>query len=163
VQIFDEALYGFPEADRLGRDITEELWGKDNKVSIEGWAERPFPADCGAPTLTGGAAISVGAGRATVAEFNNVSLSHATGTVRFLDGSAGQPGGRVVVVARECDERGNVDPIGDRVTADAQVNNGRFGLEFRRPLDADFGLLQAHYLGDFGAAPSDSEPKLVRR
>jgi hypothetical protein len=98
-----------------------------------------------------------------VVEFDDVSLSSATGTVRFLDGSAGQPNGRVVVVARECDDQGGVDPIGDRVTADGPVNNGRFGLEFRRSLDADFGLLQAHYLGDFGAARSDSEPKLVQR
>jgi M6 family metalloprotease-like protein len=163
VQIFDEALYGFPEADYFDGDITEELWGKDNKVSVEGWAERPFPADCGAPTLTGGAGISVGAGRAVLVEFDSVSLSSATGSVRFLDGGAGQIDGHIVVVARECDERGGVDPIGDRITVDGRVSNGRFGLEFRRTLDADFGLLQAHYLGDFGAAPAESELKLVQR
>jgi len=113
--------------------------------------------------LTGGAGISVGAGRAVRVEFDDASLSNATGSVRFLDGSAAQPDGRIVVVARECDEQGSVDPIGDRVTGDGSVTNGRFGLEFRRTLDAAFGLLQAHYLGDFGAAPAESEPKLVRR
>jgi M6 family metalloprotease-like protein len=160
VQIFDEAVYGFPEADLFEGDITEELWGSDNKVSIEGWAERPFPADCGAPTLTGGAGISVGAGRAVVVELEDVSVSYATGTVRFLDGSAA-PGGRVLVVARECDEEGAVDPIGDRVSMDLELDGGRFAGEFRRSLDADFGLLQAHYLGYYGAAPADSEPKIA--
>ncbi|MEO6122729.1 MAG: hypothetical protein ABIR32_03405 [Ilumatobacteraceae bacterium] len=163
VQIFDEALYGFPEWDLVDGDI-EELWGIDNKVSIEGWAERPFPADCGAPTLTGGAGISVGAGRAVIVEFEEVQLSWATGTVRFLDQNAvGEPDGQILLVARECDDRGAVDPIGDRVTAESQVRNGRFSTEFRRSLDSEFGLMQAHYLGDFGAAPADSETKLVQR
>ena len=116
------------------------------------------------PTLTGGAGISVGAGRAVIVEFEEVQLSWATGTVRFLDQNAvGEPDGQILLVARECDDRGAVDPIGDRVTAESQVRNGRFSTEFRRSLDSEFGLMQAHYLGDFGAAPADSETKLVQR
>lgn len=159
IQVFDEALHGFPEEEHLGRDITEELWARDNQISVEGWAERPFKADCGAPTLTGGAGISVGAGRATETVIDHAGFGNATGFVRWVGEGSGEPDGGVVVVARECDEDGVVDPIGDRVTAEGPVTNGRFGVEFRRSLDAEFGVLQAYYLGDFGAAPSDSEPR----
>ena len=158
VQVFDEALHGFPAEGQLGHDITEELWGRDNQISIEGWADRPFPADCGAPTLTGGAGIRVGAGRATETVIEHAGFSNAFGFVRWVGEGGGEPDGRVVVVAQECDENGVVDPSGDRVTATGNVNNGRFGVEFRH-LDAEFGVLRAYFLGDFGAAPSDSEPR----
>jgi M6 family metalloprotease-like protein len=156
VRIFDEALMGFPEAEEHG-DVSELLWARDNKVTVEGWAERPFPADCGAPTLTGGAGIRIGSGRATVTKLEEAHFGDATGTVDFLDGQGGPPEGKVVVVAQESDETGVIDPIGDRVTGDATLDGGRFALEFSRPLDAEHGRLQAHFLGGFGAAPSESE------
>lgn len=160
VQVFDEALAGFPDTDEQGVS-TELLWARDNKVSIEGWADRPFPADCGAPTLTGGASIRVGSGRATVTRITEATLGFAAGTVEYIDGESGTPNGKVVVVAQEADSSGTVDPIGDRVTADGAVHNGRFELEFHA-LDADVGVLQAHFLGDFGAAPSESDPVEAR-
>ncbi|SER33312.1 hypothetical protein [Streptomyces qinglanensis] len=160
VQVFDEALAGFPEAEEYG-DITESLWGRDNKVSIEGWAERPFPSDCGAPTLTGGAGVRVGSGRATTTRVTEAYLSYAAGTVEYVDGAGGAPDGKIVVVAQEADESGIIDPIGDRVTVEGTVQNGQFSFEFRRPLDAEHGMVQAHFLGDFGAAPSESEAVLV--
>lgn len=163
IQIFDEALYGFPEDGGDGGDVTEELWGIDNKVSVEGWAERPFAADCGAPTLTGGAGISVGAGRATLCELESAHFGYATGSVRFIDDDGGEPDGKVVVVGQESDEDGNIDPIGDRVTGEGTVRNGRFSMEFRRSLDSEYGVLQAHYLGDYGAAPSESERRRAER
>ncbi|MFE2425872.1 hypothetical protein ACFXJ5_03775 [Streptomyces sp. NPDC059373] len=162
VQVFDEALAGFPEADGQG-DVTELLWARDNKVSVEGWAERPFAADCGAPTLTGGAGIRVGSGRATVTRIEDARFGSARGTVEFVDSGGGAPDGKVVVVVQEADSAGVIDPIGDRVTADGTVHNGRFAMEFERPLDAEHGVVQAHFLGDFGAAPSESEPVEAQR
>ncbi|WP_030620714.1 hypothetical protein [Streptomyces fulvoviolaceus] len=160
VWVFDEALAGFPEAAEYG-EITEELWGRDNKVSIEGWADRPFRADCGAPTLTGGAGIRVGSGRATEIRVLEASVSYASGTVEYVDGAGGAPDGKVIVVAQESDETGVINPIGDRVTGEGTVSNGQFGMEFNRRLDADHGVVQAHFLGDFGGAPSESEPVRV--
>ncbi|MCV7255906.1 hypothetical protein H7J86_27430 [Mycobacterium hackensackense] len=157
VRVFDEALHGFPEEDRIGHDITEELWGRDNQVSIEGWAERPFAADCGASTLTGGAGIRVGSGRATDTTIERAGFTQAAGEVRWVGEGGGHPNGSVVVVARETDENGVVDPIGDRVTAQATLHNGHFQVEFRRRLDSEFGVLQAYFLGGVGAAPSESD------
>ncbi|OZG29102.1 hypothetical protein BH683_010550 [Williamsia sp. 1138] len=155
IEVFDEALYGFPEAER---HMTELLWADDNKISVEGWAERPFSSDCGAPTLTGGAAIGVGSGRATETVIDEGTFAYTTGSVRWIGDGDGEPDGKVVVVASECNEDGIIDPIGDRVTAEGSVRNGRFSVGFRQALDAEFGVLRAYFLGDFGAAPSDSEP-----
>lgn len=90
VQVFDEALWGFPEADGHG-EMSELLWSRDNEVSVEGWAERPFAADCGAPTLTGGVGIRVGAGRATETRIEEAHFGYAGGVVRFLDGGGERP------------------------------------------------------------------------
>ena len=161
IRVFDEALRGFPEEAAIGGDITELLWAVDNEVSIEGWAERPFRADCGAPTLTGGAGLRVGAGRATDTVIDDARLGFVSGVVRWVGEGSGEPDGSVVLVVRECDANGVVDPIGDRVTMPATVTNGHFATEFRRVLDAEFGVVQAHFLGAYGAAPSESELRLV--
>ncbi|GGV39252.1 hypothetical protein GCM10010495_65750 [Kitasatospora herbaricolor] len=156
VRILDEALAGFPgQSDQE----LESLWARDNQVSVEGWAARPFPTDCGSRTLTGGAAVSVGAGRATLTRLTEAGLSWAAGTVEHLDDGSGAQDGAIVVVAQESDPDGAVDPIGDRVTAQGTVQGGRFTVEFPRPLQSEYGVLQAHFLGAFGAAPSDSEPR----
>ncbi|NEC28377.1 hypothetical protein G3I20_17825 [Streptomyces sp. SID8111] len=156
VQVFDEALAGFPDTPGT---VTEELWGRDNHVSIEGWADLPQPADCGAPTLTGGAGIRVGAGRATVTRLTEASLSFAEGTVDYVDDQGGAPEGTVLVVVQESDATGVIDPIGDRVTAQGTVHNGVFGFEYERRLAAEHGVVQAHFLGAAGAAPSESAPR----
>ncbi|MER6976069.1 hypothetical protein [Streptomyces carpinensis] len=161
VRVFDEALIGFPEAMAYG-DISSRLWEVDNRVSVEGWAERPFPADCGTPILTGGVGIRVGAGRATVTQIEEARFGFVTGTVKFFAGAGGTPEGKIVVVAQETDDTGAIDPIGDRVTGEGTVHDGRFAVEFRS-LDADHGVLRAYFLGGYGAAPSESEPEHARR
>ena len=91
IQVFDEALAGFPEVDGGDMDDLRKELAIDNRVSVQGWAQRPFPADCGAPTLTGGVSIIVGSGRATEIEITRATFTLASGVVRFSDGS-GSPG-----------------------------------------------------------------------
>jgi M6 family metalloprotease-like protein len=157
IQVFDEALAGFPEGAAIGRDLLEKELFTDNFVSVQGWAERPFPADCGSPSLTGGATIRVGAGRTVVVRFTEAGIAFATGTVTYSDGSGSPSDGEVLLVVSEIDDEGAIDPFGDRVTATATVSQGRFAQEFQ-PLRAARGQIVAHYLGGFGAAPADSEP-----
>ena len=160
IQVLDEALAGFPEGDAIGERLEKEL-AVDNFVSVQGWAERPFPTDCGSPSLTGGATIRVGSGRTVVVRFEEAGMSFATGTVTFSDGSGSPSDGEVLLVVSEIDNEGAIDPLGDRVTATATVSNGRFAQEFPA-LRAARGQIVAHYLGGFGAAPADSEPVEVR-
>ena len=77
IQVLDEALAGFPEGDAIG-DLLEKELAVDNLVSVQGWAERPFPSDCGAPSLTGGATIRVGSGRTVVVRFEEAKMTSAT-------------------------------------------------------------------------------------
>lgn len=161
IQVFDEALAGFPEGDAIPRERLDKELSVDNFVSVQGWAERPFPADCGSPTLTGGATIRVGAGRTVVVRFDEAKMTFATGTVTFSDGSGSPPDGTVLLVISETDDQGAIDPLGDRVTATTTVSNGHFSQEFPA-LRADSGKIVAHYLGGFGAAPADSDPVEVR-
>jgi M6 family metalloprotease-like protein len=156
VRILDEALAGFPEAEENQELMEKEIWGDPNVVSVEGWAARPFPAPCAALTRTGGASIRVGAGRGTVVTIDEARFSFVGGTVAFADGGAPPPSGTVLVEVQGLDDSGAVDPLGDSQTQTSQLDGGRFGTEMR-PLDAERARAVAHYLGDFGAAPGDSE------
>ena len=107
VQVYDEALAGFPEADAVEDErVLGRLWKEDNFVTVEGWSERPFLADCGAPTLTGGATVRVGAGRATEIEITDARHTFMAGRVCHVDDGSPVDGGTVVIVARELDEFG---------------------------------------------------------
>ena len=125
VQVYDEALAGFSEADFVDDErVLGLLWKEDNRVTVEGWAERPFLSDCGAPTLTGGAAVRVGSGRATEIEITDAKQTFMGGLVRHVDDGSPVDDGTVVIVAREVDE------FGGHQTADGQLDGGRFAIEF---------------------------------
>ncbi|MER7010287.1 hypothetical protein ABT324_02510 [Saccharopolyspora sp. NPDC000359] len=160
VQVFDEALMGFPGVDDVA--VAKDLFGRANQVSVEGWAEPPQSAVCGSPTLTGGVGIRVDSGRATRTLIESGTVEHAVGAVAFVDGSSGADG-RVLVVVRETDSTGAIIPGGDQVTAAGAVVGGLFQVGFSRPLEANHGVLQAHYLGGHGAAPSESEQVVVHQ
>jgi hypothetical protein len=66
--------------------------------------------------------------------------------------------GSVVIAAQDADASGTVNPIGDCVTAAITVDNGRFAVQFRRPLEADSSVLQANFLGGYGADPCERDP-----
>ena len=151
VHVFDEADVG---DDPDGADW--ERLSVDNVVSVQGWATRPFAAACLAPSLTGGAALGVGAGRTTTIRFEEAHRAWARGTVAFNDGSP-VANGVVLLVLSEVDDTGAVDPFGARVTGRAQVHNGQFADEWPG-LNAEHGQIVGHFLGGFAAAPSDSEP-----
>jgi M6 family metalloprotease-like protein len=153
VRVLDEALAGFPEAEELSEErVLSRLWKEDNRLSLEGWAARPFIADCGALTLTGGAAIRVGAGRATRIEITDAHKTYMGGTVRHVDDGSPATDGKVVMVAREVEE------FGGFVTADTDVrNDGTWIAEFSGSLPGKEQIGEAHYLGSFGAAPCESE------
>ncbi len=152
VQVYDEALAGFPESDTAEDErILSRLWKEDNFVTIEGWSERPFLADCGAPSLTGGATVRVGAGRGTAIEITDARKSFMAGRVFHVDDGSPVPVGTVVIVARELDE------FGEHQTAEGELDGGEFAIEFPRSLRGAKQVGQAHFLGSFGAAPCDSK------
>lgn len=158
VTVFDEALAGTPEFETLfGERALGELWEVPNLVSVEGWADKPFPADCLTPSLTGGAAIEVAAGRATNIDIEEVGRTFVTGFVRFVDDGSPVTNGMVLV-----DIWLAADP-GQRMTTTCDVQlNGRYGTEWRSPFpDGEELLLTASYLGSFGAAPSDTDPQSI--
>lgn len=155
IHVYDEADVG----DHPDDGAHWERLSVDNTVSVQGWVTRPFAAACLAPSLTGGAALGVGAGRATMIRFEAVHLGSASGTVTFSDGSP-VADGVVLLVLSEVDSTGVVDPFGARVTGRAQVHNGQFAGEWPR-LNAERGQIVAHFLGGFAAAPSESEPTPV--
>jgi M6 family metalloprotease-like protein len=161
VRVLDEALAGFPEAEQHPGEFEERLWSSPNVISVEGWAARPFPAPCAALTRTGGAAVEVGAGRGTVVTIDEARVRFVTGTVAFADGASPPPSGTVLVEVQALDESGAVDPLGGSQTQTSQLDGGIFSTELR-PLDAERTRAVAHYLGEFGAAPGDSEPIELR-
>lgn len=57
----------------------------------------------------------------------------------------------MLVVVREEAE------FGGQFTAEGDVRNGRFGVEFDWSLPGQRQTLVVHFLGGFGAAPADSE------
>ncbi|MEU4098055.1 hypothetical protein [Streptomyces sp. NPDC026673] len=59
-----------------------------------------------------------------------------------------------MLVVQEADATGVIDPFGDRVSAQGAIHNGVFTLEYERRLDAEYDVVQADFVGDFGAAPS---------
>lgn len=153
IHVFDEADVGdHPEN---GGARWEQL-SVDNTVSVQGWVTRPFAAACLAPSLTGGATLAVGAGRAVAVRFEEAHRAFARGTVTFNDGSPVFDGS-VLLVLSEVDDTGAVDPFGTRVTGRAVVHNGQFAGEWPA-LNAERGQIVAHFLGGFAAAPADSEP-----
>jgi hypothetical protein len=152
VQIYDEAMAGFPEAN-VDEDerVLGRLWKEDNFVTVEGWSERPFQADCGAPTLTGGATVRVGSGRATEIEITEARQTFMAGHVRHVDDASPVSGGTVMIVARELDE------FGGQLTANGELDGGDFSIEFPGSLRGAEQVGQAHYLGSFGSAPCESK------
>lgn len=151
VGVWDEALYGTPEWDLVSEGDEGErpnfLWEVPNHVSVTGWARRPFEADCGAQTLTGGVALRVDAGRATRVEFEEQSRDFAIGNVRYQEDGAPVTSGTVLVEL-------SVEP-GKYVTATSDVrNDGTFRVELSNPFGPDARTIEAHFLGAFSAAES---------
>ena len=159
IQVWDEALWGTPEWWATGGDDREKrqprkLWETPNRVSVAGWAVRPFEADCGAMTLTGGVGMRVDAGRQTQIELRAVRRTYITGRVTYADN-----GGPVVdgVVLIEMSTGG-----GKYFTVPANVaGDGTFGRDFSNPLGDKTKEARAHFLGAFGAAPSSVGPRVV--
>ncbi|WP_125646907.1 hypothetical protein [Nonomuraea sp. WAC 01424] len=154
VEVHDEALAGFPELAVVGgQEALEELWRVPNLVSVAGWAARPFPADCGARTLTGGVTLRVDAGRATAVVVEHAGRTAVAGDVRLIPHGDPVPEGIVLVVVR------GRDP-GQFCTTTMEVRpDGTFGGDLRNPLGRDADTVEAHYLGAVSYAPSESRPQ----
>lgn len=153
ITVWDEALWGTPEWDLVSDDRDKErpafLWEVPNHVSVTGWAERPFEADCGATTLTGGVGMRVDAGRATRIEVRGFKRTSMSGRVSHVDdGSEVTAGGTVLIELSD----------GTRsVTVTAELNaGGTFATEFDDVFGDELRWGRADYLGSFGAAPSST-------
>lgn len=151
ITVLDEALLGTPEwpfnQDRDER-WTKLLWGEPNLVSVEGWARVPQTDDCIGRVPTGGACLSIKAGRATETKLLEAWPQGVYGEVLFVDNGKAVPDDSDRVLL----EIGGKDTSW---TTTADVNGGRFRAEL--PQQEEVRWVIAHYLGDFGASPSESE------
>jgi M6 family metalloprotease-like protein len=153
IAVFDEALWGTREWGSVARDQDrrpELLWKVPNLVSVEGFAVRPYQTDCGARIPTGGVALQVHAGRATDIRIDAKRLTYTTGIVRFVDNGDPVTDGRVLIEVSD----------GRRsFTVHTDVGpDGRFGTDYGNPFGDDTKWMQAHFLGSFSAAATESEP-----
>lgn len=152
IQVWDEAMLGTPEWAVATRTPKGELspsllWEVPNRVSVTGWARRPFEADCGARTLTGGVGIRVAAGRATTIKVRAQRANYVAGQVVFVDdGTPVTSGGTVLIEVAAAPGR--------YFTVRADVgSNGVYSKEFQNPLGADVKTVEVHFLGSYAAAP----------
>jgi hypothetical protein len=150
VTVLDEALYGTAEWPYSGDDNErwrKQLWAIPNLVSVEGWARVPNAEECLGRVPTGGACLSVQAGRATVTRILEAEQQFVFGEVSFVDSGGPVPNGAVLV---------EIGAKESTWTVTTQVVNGRFRTEVPRK-DEEPRWLIAHYLGGFGSSPSQSE------
>ncbi len=150
IRVWDEALWGTPEWDLVSEGEKERpsyLWEVPNHVSITGWAQRPFEADCGAKTLTGGAGMRVDAGRATRIEVRAFKSTYVSGRVFHVDDGSPVTSGGTVLIELSDGQRSYT------VTTDVH-NDGTFVTEFPDGFGDDLRWGRADFLGSYGAAPS---------
>ena len=156
VQVWDEALWGTPEwhliSEGQNRREPTYLWEVPNQVSIAGWAVRPFEADCGAMTLTGGAGIRVDAGRATKIELRAVKQNYVTGRVSYVDNSTPVTNGTVLIEVSA--GGGKFFTVSDDVRTD-----GTFGMDFNNAFGDKTKWIEVHFLGAYSAAPCTTGPR----
>jgi M6 family metalloprotease-like protein len=152
IQVWDEAIFGTPEwplvAETRERRVPTRLWETPNRLSITGYAARPFKADCRSLTLTGGVGMRVDAGRATTIRMRAATPRYVAGEVSFVDnGGPVTAGGKVLIEMR--------DAGGRYFTFTDQVDpNGTFSIrEFPNRFGDATRTIEVHYLGTFGAAP----------
>jgi M6 family metalloprotease-like protein len=151
IRVWDEALWGTPEWSQIGDDRQKRspsyLWEVPNRVSITGWAARPFETDCGAKTLTGGVGMQVGAGRATRIDIRGFKPTYLAGRVSHVDDGSPVTSGGTVLIELSDGRRSHT------VTADVR-GDGTFVTEFSDRYQDRLAWGRADYLGGYGAAPS---------
>jgi M6 family metalloprotease-like protein len=157
IQVWDEALWGTREWDLLPGDPKTKrtptaLWEMPNRLSVSGWAERPFEADCGALTLTGGVGMRVSAGRATAIRVRAAKRNYVAGQVYYVDtGNGVTNGGTVLIEVR--------NSAGRYFTLATEIGpDGTFGRDFNNPYGDATKTVEASYLGAYSAAPCSTGP-----
>jgi hypothetical protein len=152
VTVLDEALFGSAEWPFSSDDQDrwrKLLWGVPNQVSVEGWARIPNAEECLGRVPTGGACLSVQAGRATVSRFLETGQQMVFGAVGFIDNGAAVPDGDAVLI--------EIGGKRSTWTTTTQTAGGQFRCELPYPRRDQPSWVIAHYLGGFGASPSQSE------
>ena len=159
IRVWDEAMLGTPEWDLVATKDEKRrptmLWKVPNRLGVSGWARRPFDADCGARTLTGGVGLRIDAGRATRTQLREAKRGQVSGLVSFVDNNSPvTSGGTVLVEART--------KQGKTFTTKAKLKPDSFFTCKLKALSGDpVVLVVAHYLGSTGAAASSSAPAAV--
>lgn len=152
ITVLDEALYDTPEwpfRDRDNDRWRKILWGTPNRVSVEGWARLPRAEECGGMVPTGGACLAVQAARETITRIESAKPTFVTGQVNHLDDGSGVAAGGGVLI--ELGDDRDTWTVVTSTQADGVFRTELFDREQRTPK-----WLIAHYLGDFGSAPSES-------
>lgn len=155
IRVWDEALWGTPEWGLVAKEHQRSpsfLWEVPNRLSIAGWAERPFEADCGAQTLTGGVGMRIDAGRATQIRIRAAKRNYVAGQVVFVDNGAPVESGGTILIEVSAGS-------GKYFTLTTEVGqSGAFSRDFNNPFGEDTKTIELHYLGSYSAAPCDTGP-----
>ncbi|WP_436499063.1 hypothetical protein [Actinokineospora sp. HUAS TT18] len=155
IQVWDEALWGSRVWDKLGKRDPKLLWEIPNRLSVAGQAERPFEADCGARTLTGGVGLRVDAGRESRIELRAAKVNYVAGrVVRAESGLPVTSGGTVLIEVSA--GPGKYFTLTDDVAAD-----GTFAREFHNEYGGATVSVEVHYLGAYSAAPCTTGPVAI--
>jgi M6 family metalloprotease-like protein len=159
IQVWDEALWGTPEWSLVVRKREERLpkllWEVPNRLSVSGWAVRPFRADCGARTLTGGVGMRVDAGRATDIRLRSAKPNFVSGLVTYTDNSDAVKARGTVLIGVSAGP-------GRYFTVTAELGpDGHFAREFSNEFGTGTISVEAHYLGAVSAAPCTTGPVLL--
>jgi M6 family metalloprotease-like protein len=150
IQIWDEALLGTPQWNEERKK--EPVYQFPNNISIKGYANVPYEADCKTPIATGGAGLSIFVGRATVIKVDHISQADVSGEVTFVDD--GSPaGGKILVEMVPADVEDRREIIGEDL-----LNSGRFAFKYDRvPRRPRLKAIVVHFLGSVGASPSETD------
>lgn len=149
-----ESLSGDPlHGQRIEHEL-ERVWGVPARVSVVGTIEDPHDRQLHTGQVAGGAELQLGTGRATRILIGDTSLDVVSGRVVLESDGTPVNQGRMLLAIR-------LDASPDKIFyREGDVAQGSFFV----PVDPQEFLgagplarVQAHYLGAFSYAPSDSE------
>lgn len=163
VRVWDESIVGTPEAQ--GKQFDQSLLYKiPNRVSIVGYAEKPYPSDCLSPVLTGGVGLHVWARRATAIRIRGVSRADVRGSVIFEDNQEAvtDSGGQLMIELIPSIASDRPEGAGEVTFAVPLPSDGEFGVKFGAHVSGQLRLqaVVVHFLGGTIAGPCEQKQDL---
>ncbi|KAH0543826.1 hypothetical protein FGG08_001865 [Glutinoglossum americanum] len=161
IAVWDESTFGTPQ---WGNDNIDDLYSTPNRLSISGWALAPLPPDvqCGSRFLTGGVGMRIDAGQETQIKIRQNLRDIVAGQVIFRGTETPVPAPQdqnpiLVELAIDPDASPLVKTV---VVQEALASDGTF-VHKMTDEELDYKFAQVHYLGSFGASPSETKRFLL--